>query len=129
MKRLIFAFIMLALLAQPALATEPQPPRNFDAWSESPGKNSGSEVLWDENLDVVFPDPNLEAVVRDAIDKPEGPINIADLEQIERLSSGSKYIKDITGLEYCTNLEYLNLDGNDITDVSPLAGLTAEISY
>jgi len=33
--------------------------------------------------EVVFPDQNLEAYVRDAIDKPNGPINIADLEQID----------------------------------------------
>ncbi len=78
--------------------------------------------------EVVFPDPNLEAAIRAAINKPYGPIYVADLEQIERLEANESDIKDITGLEYCTNLQTLYLGRylgrNQITDVSPLAGLT-----
>jgi hypothetical protein len=74
---------------------------------------------------IIFPDPNLEAVVRAAIDKSDGPIYVADLEQIKvPLNAAGNDIEDLTGLEYCTNLQYLALGNNQITDVSPLARLT-----
>lgn len=34
---------------------------------------------------IIFPDPNLEAVIREAIDKPEGDIYASDLDGIESL--------------------------------------------
>ena len=33
-------------------------------------------------------------------------------------------ISDLTGIEYCVNLYHLDLDGNQISDISPLSGLT-----
>jgi Leucine-rich repeat (LRR) protein len=73
---------------------------------------------------VVFPDSNLEAAIRAAIDKPTGIIYAADLEKIVSLTANNSNIKNIKGLEYCTNLGRLDLYDNQITDVKPLAGLT-----
>lgn len=73
---------------------------------------------------VEFPDPNLEQLIRDEIGKPAGDILASDLVGITVLSAGNQNISDITGLEYCINLEGLGLDGNEIVDASPLAGLT-----
>ena len=39
-----------------------------------------------EQSTIVFSDPNLEAAIREAIDKPEGPINVSDLERLEILN-------------------------------------------
>ncbi len=75
-------------------------------------------------MEVIFPDPNLEAAIRAAINKPEGAIYIADLEGLKSLNANEKSIKDITGLEYCRNLKELSLAINQITNVSPLSGLT-----
>jgi internalin A len=75
--------------------------------------------------EVNFPDPNLEAAIRDAIDKPEGPIYPEDLEGLTELHASEKDIADLTGLEYCTNLEGLYLRDNQISDISPLSGLTS----
>jgi len=97
--KLIYILLMLASLAMPAVADEVE-------------------------TEVVFPDPNLEDAVRDTIDKPEGPIYAADLEQIDRLGANKSNIRDLTGLEYCNHLQELWLRRNYITDVSPLAGLT-----
>jgi Leucine-rich repeat (LRR) protein len=72
---------------------------------------------------VIFPDSNLEAVIRATIGKPNGIIYAADLEKIVRLDANDKNIKYIKGLEYCTNLERLSLSRNQITDVKPLARL------
>jgi Leucine-rich repeat (LRR) protein len=72
---------------------------------------------------VKFPDPNLEATIRAAINRPEGTIYPEDLEQLKRLEAKEKSIKDITGLEYCCNLENINLYRNQIINISPLSGL------
>ncbi len=73
---------------------------------------------------IAFPDPNLETVIREAIDEPEGDINASDLYGIKLLNADMSSIKDITGLERCINLENLSLSNNQITDVSSLSGLT-----
>jgi len=87
-------------------------------------KLASFEITGFNETEVVFPDPNLEAAVRTAIDKPDDPIYARDLEQIDRLEADGRDIKDITGLEYCSNLQYLDLGSNQINDVSPPAGLT-----
>jgi Leucine-rich repeat (LRR) protein len=73
---------------------------------------------------VTFPDPNLEAAIREAINKPEGPIYTSDLEALTTLAARFKGISDLTGLEYCVNLERNDLEGNNISNLSALAGLT-----
>jgi len=76
-----------------------------------------------EQSAIAFPDPNLEAVIREAIGKPEGAIYASDLNRLEFLDASGNGIENITGLEYCINLENLSLKENEITDVSPLSGL------
>ena len=73
---------------------------------------------------VVFPDRNLEAVIREAIAKPTGPIYESDLEGLTSLSATYQGITDLTGLEHCINLTWLDLRHNHISDISRLAGLT-----
>jgi Leucine-rich repeat (LRR) protein len=94
----------------------------------------GVYVEWSDTLQVTFPDANLEAAIRDAINKPEGSINRSDLESLTVLEWNSPLtpsdiapesrISDLTGLEYCVNLQGLVLGGNNINDISPLTGLT-----
>ena len=79
---------------------------------------------------VTFPDANLEAAIRRAVEKPEGLIFTSDLDGLTSLEASGKIdgygepITDLTGLEHCINLSGLNLSWNDITDISPLASLT-----
>ena len=77
---------------------------------------------------VVFPDENLEAVIRDALDKPEGDITPAELAELTMLSARcqgiTEGITDLSGIEYCTNLTWLELSRHQIRDVSPLSSLT-----
>jgi len=72
-----------------------------------------------------FPDENLEAAIRDALDKPAGeaitPAELAGLTELDAIMWG---ITDLSGIEYCTNLTTLNLQRNKISDFSPLASLT-----
>ena len=73
---------------------------------------------------VTFPDASLEAAIREAINKPEGPIYMSDLKSLTTLEAREMGISDLSGLEYLTNLRYLELWYNNISDLSPLAGLT-----
>lgn len=73
-----------------------------------------------------FPDDNLEAVIREIlkkkqIDKPE--IEEADLKTIFFLDARKRGIKDLTGLEKCTNLAEVKLSENEIEKIDALAGL------
>jgi len=75
-----------------------------------------------DETQVTFPDTNLEAAIREAIDKPEGIIFTSDLDGLTSLKT--KGITDLTGLEYCNNLTELVLDYSRISDLTPLASLT-----
>ncbi|CEK40127.1 immunoglobulin-like domain-containing protein [Paraclostridium sordellii] len=92
-------------------------------------------IVQDKNSDVVnIPDVNLENKLRTILKlSADQPITKGDLSTINYLSLKESRIKNISGLEYCTNLKTLDL-GNDnilnnnmsnqISDISPLAGLT-----
>ncbi len=85
-------------------------------------------VQADGNPVVIFPDPNLETAIREAIDKPIGDIYQSELEDLTEFSAEQGGIVNITGLEHCTNLRSLDLSLNHIiSDISPLAGLTSLI--
>ncbi len=73
---------------------------------------------------VNIPDPNLESAIRDALEKPEGDITVADMESLTELWAGNKGIEDLAGLEYATNLTNLDLNNNEISDISSLSSLT-----
>jgi len=78
----------------------------------------------EQSSSLTFPDSNLEVAIREVINRPEGAIYGSDLEYITKLVAEERNIVELTGLEYCVNLEYLDLSKNSIGDISPLAGLT-----
>lgn len=80
---------------------------------------------------VVFPDPDLEAAVRNRINKPTGDILDTDLVGVgfTWLEAGNGFpISDLTGLEHCTDLTQLSINDThvlaDLTPLADLAGLT-----
>jgi hypothetical protein len=75
------------------------------------------------NTIISFPDLNLQAAVRKAINKPTGNIYLSDLEGITQLQAVQSNINDLNGIEYCTNLITLELPFNQISDISLLAFL------
>ncbi|MDE0636650.1 MAG: leucine-rich repeat domain-containing protein [Candidatus Poribacteria bacterium] len=73
---------------------------------------------------VYIPDTNLLAVITETLGKaPNAPITDEDMKQLTRLFADGKGIQDLTGLEYATNLERIELRRNAISDLTPLAGL------
>ena len=74
---------------------------------------------------VHIPDPNLRAAIAEALGKsPNVPITVAEMERLgPRFRPENRNIRDLTGLQFATNLSWLHLRGNQISDLSPLAGL------
>ena len=82
---------------------------------------------------VLFDDPVLEQVIRKALGKMEGEVFTDELEGLTYLGTGLGYERDpapgtrvqsIQALTTCKNLETLELNFNNISDISSLAGLT-----
>ena len=80
---------------------------------------------------VRIPDPNLRALIAETLGKsPNAPITVEDMERLRKVDARKdRGIKDLTGLQYATNLVELYLgwysgEGNQVKDLSPVAGLT-----
>ena len=73
---------------------------------------------------VHIPDPNLRAAIAEALGKsPNTPITAEEMESLRELDGRNRGIQDLTGLQFTTNLEWLNIENNHISDLSPLVGL------
>ena len=75
--------------------------------------------------EVNIPDANFEAAIREALNKPDGPLTDTDLATLTLLNADERNISDLTGLEYCTSLTKLDLARNQITDLGALQNLTS----
>ena len=74
---------------------------------------------------VHIPDPNLRAVIADELGKsPNAPITVEEMKRLRRLDVEGKDIRDLTGLQFATNLSFINGSGSKVSDLSPIAGLT-----
>ncbi|MCC6694075.1 MAG: leucine-rich repeat domain-containing protein [Candidatus Hydrogenedentes bacterium] len=72
---------------------------------------------------VVINDEVLDAAIRSALGQPLGFLTRADLLTLHSLDARDLNIRNLSGLEYCTNLTFLDLSGNPISDITPLATL------
>lgn len=75
-----------------------------------------------------FEDPALERAVRGQTLKADGPLYAADVELIDSLyvewPEADDAIQSLAGIEALTGLTRLNLRGNAVSDLTPLASLT-----
>jgi Leucine-rich repeat (LRR) protein len=101
-----------------------------DSWNNVPESHEGNNIYVHPitigqggQEEVSFPDPNLEAAIRQALNKPTEPIKPEDLAGLIMLAANERGIADLAGIERCSNVESLDLFGNDISDVGPLGGL------
>ncbi|WP_050607466.1 leucine-rich repeat domain-containing protein [Clostridium niameyense] len=74
---------------------------------------------------VTFKDENLERIIREDLNKPSGDIFIKDISKakIVYLDASNKDIKDLSGIEYLTDLKKLKLNDNKIDDISKISDL------
>lgn len=79
---------------------------------------------------VEFEDYNLEQAVREAIDKPEGPLYLSDVIGIRTLDAERRGIESLKGIQHLQNLEWLWFSENQVSDISALKNLTKlEVLY
>ena len=87
--------------------------------------STGVQVTVGSDEPVNIPDANLRAAIAKRLGKASGAtITRAEMKALFGLGAGFAGISDLTGLEFATNLLWLNLSGNRIPDFSALAGLT-----
>ena len=73
---------------------------------------------------VHFPDSNLRAAVSKALRRtPNAPITVTAMERVVRLDAQNSGIVDLTGIQFATNLTHINISHNQVSDLSPIAGL------
>ena len=109
-----------------------------DAWTSSfrdvvyaldyPGQVGEPPVVTQPDIipggQVHIPDPNLRAVIAEALGKsPNAPITAEDMKRLTRLNVDGKDIRDLTGIQFATNLWRLVFDDNPVADLSPIVGL------
>ena len=75
------------------------------------------------NKEVVFENPQIEALVRDTLEKPKGKISQRQLLTIVKLDASGRNITSLEGIELMPNLAELDLRGNQISDIAPLSRL------
>ena len=104
------------------------------------GSGDGTALLWDVSsyiTPVVYiPDANLRAVIRSALGKSRfAPITTTDIASLTTLDASNRNIRDLTGLEFATNLTELNLVDNPLsalainTDIPALQDRGIEVLF
>ena len=88
--------------------------------------SAGVRVVVASKDDLVsIPDANLRVMIENALGKARGvTITVAEMKMLDRLGYTDEGVSDLTGLEFASNLTFLQLSHNNIRDISPLAGLT-----
>ncbi len=69
---------------------------------------------------VEFPDQNLETAICSHLNCTAGELTQLKVSELTFINASNLSISDITGLEYCVNLEGVVLDENEISDIEPL---------
>ena len=73
---------------------------------------------------VHIPDRNLRVVIEEALRKnPNAQITVEEMAGLKELYIGNGDLRDLTGLQFATNLNRLSLNDNPISDLSSLNGL------
>ena len=73
---------------------------------------------------VHIPDANLRVAIEETLGKAASDvITVEEMATLTTLRAKSKDIRDLTGLEFATSLEILDIAGNPLSDLSPLTRL------
>src|SRR5262245_27492961 len=73
---------------------------------------------------VSIPDPGLNAAIREALQKPAGPLTENDLLGLTSLNAAQRNISGVEGLEAARNLVSLDLQSNRLAQLSVPVSLT-----
>lgn len=95
-----------------------------NGFQDSKTKEIEITVLPREN--VQFEDPTLEVRVRHALNIPTGLLSDSDLLNLDTLRKfifTGEDIYSLSGIEQCSNIEFLSMSHENISDISPLSTL------
>lgn len=95
-------------------------------------KKDNTTTVSFNNGGIVIPDANLKNYLLALFDDDEdGAISILESENIENVNCSGRGISDLTGLESCSNLKYLNFNNNSVATVNlpNLAKLETIVAY
>lgn len=87
---------------------------------QSRGVRIYSDAILSNPGKINFVDNNFEEVIREQLNKPTGAILNTDLESITNINGRNRNIQNIYGIEFCINLDTLDVGFNGITDLIPL---------
>src|SRR5215468_5156791 len=74
--------------------------------------------------EVNIPDPGLNAAIRDALQKPTGPLTVPDLLSLTNLDARESGVQSLDGLGAASNLAILHLSYNELKSLTVPSGLT-----
>lgn len=80
-------------------------------------------VQIDLTQEITVADPYLSASIKTTLGVT-GELTLGDMYNLTTLTSETRRARSLEGLQYANNLETLDITGNEITDFSPLQGLT-----
>ena len=124
----ILSFVLIVLMLMPLYACSDTTPSLPDATislptgEETPSVGEHTPII-SENQVIRFADINFENAVRDAVGKKVESVYVSDVQKLTTFSARVCGISDISEIMYFTNLEYLDLRGNHITDFMPIGNL------
>lgn len=72
---------------------------------------------------ITIADPYLSTSIKTTLGV-SGDLTLGDMYNLTTLTSETRRARSLEGLQYAKNLETLDITGNEITDFSPLQGLT-----
>lgn len=81
------------------------------------------EKAIDLTEEVNIPDNNLKKAIKGQLNLSSDVITRGDINKLKNLSAAGQEIRSLEGLQYAINLESLNLDYNEIKDISQIKGL------
>ncbi|WP_306349959.1 gliding motility-associated C-terminal domain-containing protein [Flavobacterium sp. '19STA2R22 D10 B1'] len=131
-KLLILLFVFYSLLYATAM-----PVVDFTVKSKTRiNSESNLSVLTLGSIISLFPDANLAEAIRLALNS-KGVIKATvnetvtqeDLDKIVELRAAGKDIISMVGLQYCSNLYYIDLNDNKISDLNPIKALGIKHLY
>ena len=74
---------------------------------------------------VKIEDSSLKSAIKKSLGSKSDDITIGDMKKLKSLNfEYDMYLTSLNGLEHATNLENLNVNYNEVTDLSPLKNLT-----
>ena len=94
-------------------------------------KEDATQIAFNDG-GIYIPDANLKNYLLALFDDDEdGEISIVEAENVQNVNCSGRSISDLTGLQDCPNLKYLNFNGNSVTrvDLPNLAKLETIVAY